>query len=327
MIEVKNLKKVYKINIKKAGLKGAFENLFHSEWQEKLALDKITFSIREGQALACIGENGAGKSTLIKLMIGILTPTAGEISVFGKSPKKAGREYLRNIGVVFGQKSSLWIDIPVIESYNCVQTMYKLSSKEYNKNLEMVVDLLNLSPILSSPARKLSLGQRMKADIGMALLHSPKLLYLDEPTIGLDINVKHTIRSFLKQMNNENKISIFLTSHDLDDIDEICNDTIVLSKGKLLYDGTIHNLKHSYIKDKVIKIVGNKKGELEKLLPQIQLSNEGRTTKIVYNTEIYTSEQVLTAISKTFDIADITIQEPRIDDVVSKIFAEEAVQA
>ena len=222
MIEARELEKVYKVNHKQPGLKGAFANLFHAKWEQKVAVDGLTFQMEQGRALACIGENGAGKSTLIKMMIGILTPTAGEIRVFGTDPRRGGRGYLRRIGVVFGQKTNLWTDIPVIESYQAVKTLYRLDEGMFRKNYDRVVELLALQPLLSVPARKLSLGQRMRADIGMVFLHSPELLFLDEPTIGLDINVKHTIRTFLRQMNEETGTGIFLTSHDLDDIDEIC---------------------------------------------------------------------------------------------------------
>lgn len=320
MIEVNNLTKTYRTNIKKPGLKGAVENLFHTEWTQKNALDGITFHMEEGRALACIGENGAGKSTLIKHLIGILTPTEGEVKVFGQNPRQSGHEYLRQIGVVFGQKSNLWTDLPVIESYNAVQTLYKLDNKEYKQTLEMIIELLNLEPLLSSPARKLSLGQRMRADIGMVFLHKPKLLFLDEPTIGLDINVKHTIRTFLRKMNEEENTSILLTSHDLDDIDEICSDAIVISGGKLLYDGTLENLKHRYVKDKTIKVVGKRKNDIQFLLPGIKVSQEGRITNLIYQPDLYTTDQVLLAIIQSFDIEDITIQEPDIDDVVSRIF-------
>jgi ABC-2 type transport system ATP-binding protein len=326
MIEVNNLKKIYRVNVKKPGLKGAMENLIHTEWKEKVALGGISFHTHDGQALACIGENGAGKSTLIKTMIGILTPTEGEVRVFGKNPKTAGQSYLREIGVVFGQKSNLWIDIPVIESYNAIQTLYRLDKDTYKKNFDMIVELLNLEPILMSPARKLSLGQRMRADIGLAFLHDPKLLFLDEPTIGLDINVKHTIRTFLRKMNQEKGISIFLTSHDLDDIDEICDDAIVLSQGKIIYDGTLEQLKHRYVNDKMVKVAGQQRKPIQSLLPLARISVEGRMTKIIYRTEQYTSEQVLNAVSQAFEIEDITIQEPDIDEVVSRIFSKEERQ-
>lgn len=320
MIEVKDLKKIYRVNVKKPGMKGAIQNLFHSEWMEKTAIGGISFQAHKGQALACIGENGAGKSTLIKVLIGILTPTAGDVKVFGKDPKKGGRTYLREIGVVFGQKSNLWIDIPVIESYHAVQTLYRLDKQVFQRNLDQIVELLELEPLLSSPARKLSLGQRMRADIGMVFLHDPKLLFLDEPTIGLDINVKHTIRTFLRKMNQEKGTGILLTSHDLDDIDEICDDAVVLSKGKLIYDGTLDQLKHRYVTEKMVRVTGKQREEIRMLLPGANITEEGRTTKIVYQPDQYSSEEVLHAVTSAFEIEDITIQEPDIDEVVSRIF-------
>lgn len=325
MIEAENLRKVYRVNIKKAGLKGAFENLFHTEWLEKAAVDGLTFRMEEGRALACIGENGAGKSTLIKMMIGILTPTEGEVRVFGQNPRQGGRKYLREIGVVFGQKSNLWTDIPVIESYRAVKTLYRLEESTFRRNFDRVVELLALEELLSIPARKLSLGQRMRADIGMVFLHEPKLLFLDEPTIGLDINVKHTIRTFLRKMNQETGTGIFLTSHDLDDIDEICDDALVLSRGKLVYDGTLEQLKHRFVQDKMIQVVGKQESDIRKLLPLAKVTAEGRITKIVYPTGEYSSDEVISAISRSFHIEDITIQEPDIDEVVSRIFGGEEV--
>lgn len=324
MIEAKNLTKIYRTAVKKPGIRGAAESLFRAEYKEKAAISDISFFVREKSAVACIGENGAGKSTLIKMMIGILTPTEGEIKVFGENPRKGGREYLRKIGVIFGQKSNLWTDIPVIESYNAVKTLYRMDSALFKKNFDMIVELLDLPPILNSPARKLSLGQRMRADIGMVFLHSPRLLYLDEPTIGLDINVKHTIRTFLRTMNKEEGVSIFLTSHDLDDIDALCDDAIVLSGGRIVYDGALDQLKHRYVRDKMVKVTGGERGIILNLLPEAKISREGRITKIVYSSDKYSSGEVLGAVSKCFDIEDITIQEPDIDEVVSRIFKQDA---
>ena len=323
MITAENLRKVYRVNIKEPGLKGAFENLFHAKWQEKAAVDGLSFRMEEGRALACIGENGAGKSTLIKMMIGILMPTEGEIRVFGQNPRQGGRKYLREIGVVFGQKSNLWTDIPVIESYQAVKTLYKLDEASFRQNFDRVVELLSLEELLKSPARKLSLGQRMRADIGMVFLHSPRLLFLDEPTIGLDINVKHTIRTFLCLMNQETGTGIFLTSHDLDDIDEICDDALVISRGRLVYDGTLEQLKHKFVRDKMIQVVGRTEGDIRAVLPSAKVTAEGRVTKIVYPAGEYSSDEVIAAISRSFHIEDITIQEPDIDEVVSRIFGGE----
>lgn len=323
MAEVNQVKKVYRLNVKDPGIKGAFRSLAHPRWIEKTALDNVSFQMKEGQALACIGENGAGKSTLIKIMIGILTPTDGDVKVYGKNPRESGKEYLRKIGVVFGQKSNLWIDIPVMESYQAVKTLYRLDPEEFRKNFDMVVELLDLAPILSSPARKLSLGQRMKADIGMVFLHSPRLLYLDEPTIGLDINIKHTIRSFLRQMNREQGVSIFLTSHDLDDIDEICDDAVILSDGRLFFNGSLNALKQQYVHERTIHVTGVQKSDIRSRLPGARITREGRVTRIDYPVDSYEADVVLNAVSRAFDIEDITIQAPDIDTVVSHIFSRE----
>lgn len=324
LIEADGLSKVYRTNVKQPGLSGTIRNLFHSEWQEKRAIDGISFSVAEGASLACIGENGAGKSTLVKMLVGILSPTAGSLRVYGQNPMAHHNEYLRKIGVVFGQKTSLWWDIPVVESYNAIAVLYRLNRADFRRMFDLVVDRLSLAPILSSPARKLSLGQRMKADIGLALLHSPRILYLDEPTIGLDINVKHTIRQFLREMNRESGVTIFLTSHDLDDIDQICDDALVLSSGSVFYQGSLSQLKHRFAANKVVSIAGEMTGDIAALLPDAAIYQEGRKTRLVYDAGRYTSQAVLQAISQCYDIEDITIQEPGIDDVVSRIFEEGA---
>ena len=248
MLEVTDLSKVYKVKVKE-------EKVLFSKTIEKRAVSGISFDMHKGQAMACIGENGAGKSTLIKCALGILSPTEGQIKLFGEDPRKKKNYCMSKVGVVFGQKTNLWIDIPVKESYLAMRHIYKVDKNVFNRNYEMVMELLDLKEIINIPARRLSLGQRMRADIGLVLLHGPELLFMDEPTLGLDINVKRTIRQFLKQMNQENGTSILLTSHDLDDIDEICDDAIVLSKGRQIYSGTLKDLKHRYKKPDMDDIV------------------------------------------------------------------------
>jgi len=322
LIECEQLTKVYRTNIKQAGLKGTFRNLFHAEFKEKTACDAISFSMEAGQSLACIGENGAGKSTLIKMMVGILSPTAGQVRVYGQNPMKRHTDYLRKIGVIFGQKTNLWWDIPVIESYNAIQVLYKLDSGAFKKTMDMIVDYLNLAPILNSPARKLSLGQRMRADIGMVFLHQPRILFLDEPTIGLDINVKYSIREFLRRMNEDHGVSIFLTSHDLADINQICKDALVLSNGKVFYQGNLDVLKHQYARRKVVTIAGRVIGDISLMLPLADVLREGQKTIITYDTRAYASDTLLQTVSKCFEVDDISIEEPGIDYVVSEIFKQ-----
>jgi len=324
LLHVDLLKKIYRTNIKKPGLTGAFQNLFHAEYKETAAIDGITFSMGEGESLACIGENGAGKSTLIKMLVGILAPTEGSVRVYGTDPMAHHADYLRKIGVVFGQKTGLWWDIPVVESYNAVQVLYKLDKQAHRARMDEVVQRLDLAEILHSPARKLSLGQRMRADMGLVFLHRPRILYLDEPTIGLDINVKHTIRQFVREMNRQEGVSVLLTSHDLQDIDEICDTAIVLSRGKLHYQGSLTELKNRYAAQKVVTIAGMPRRDIRELLPRAESVQEGRKTRISYDPGDYTSGQVLQAVSGCFDIEDITIAGPGIEHVVAQIFDEGA---
>jgi ABC-2 type transport system ATP-binding protein len=326
LIDARDLTKVYRQNVKQPGLKGAFKSLYKTEWTEKVAVDHASFTMEEGESLACIGENGAGKSTLIKMLVGILTPTSGKVTVYGGSPMEHHADYLRKIGVIFGQKTNLWWDIPVIESYNAVKVLYKLDADLFEKNMRMVTELLDLTPILSSPARRLSLGQRMKADIGMIFLHGPKLLYLDEPTIGLDINVKFAIRKFIRKMNRENGVSVLLTSHDLSDIEQISDNALVLSKGKVHYRGALQDLKHRYASGRVITVEGPFSEEIAPLIPKAQVAEEGLTTRISFDTADYTAREMLDIVSRCCDIKDITVNEPGIDQVVSQIFAAGAKQ-
>jgi len=230
--------------------------------------------------------------------------------------------YLRKIGVIFGQKTNLWTDIPVIESYRAIRTLYKLDYKLYENNLKMVTDLLDLEPILNFPARRLSLGQRMKADIGLILLHSPQILYLDEPTIGLDINVKLSIRKFLRKMNQEHGTSIVLTSHDLDDIEQISDNALVLSKGKIFYQGSLKGLKENYAATRLITVRGNVRNQEMATPHDVQVNNEGVITTLTYDIRNRTSAEMLEWVSRYFDVKDIMIEEPGIDHVVAKIFTE-----
>lgn len=322
LIQAENITKVYRTNVKQPGVRGALRNLMHAQWQDKVAIDAVSFTMAEGTALACIGENGAGKSTLIKMLVGILRPTSGSVRVYDQDPMAHHSEYLRKIGVVFGQKTNLWWDIPVIESYRAVQTLYRLDKSVFQQTMDAIIERLQLAPILQSPARKLSLGQRMKADIGMVFLHRPRILYLDEPTIGLDINVKHTIRQFIRETQREQGVSVLLTSHDLDDIDQICEDALVLSQGKVFFQGSLQTLKRQYASGKVILVTGEALCDPAQVLHGAKITTEGRRARIVFDAAVEASADLLQRISQCYAIEDITIQEPDIDDVVSKIFAQ-----
>lgn len=245
VIEVKNLCKSFKITKKREGLKGSLLSLIKPEYEFKKAVDNVEFQIEKGEMVGYIGENGAGKSTTIKMLTGILTPTSGEALINGLVPYKNRVKNNMQIGVVFGQRTQLWWDTPAIDSYKLIQKMYEVPVDTYKKNLEMFTEILELNSLLNVPVRQLSLGQKMRCEIAAAFLHNPKIVYLDEPTVGLDIFIKDKMREFVKTVNRENGVTVILTSHDLRDIEEICSRVIIIDKGKIAYDGALEEIKTS----------------------------------------------------------------------------------
>ena len=243
-IEVKNLTKTYKI--KRSNVNEVSKNFGTRKYSLMTAVNNISFTIPSGDIVGFIGANGAGKSTTIKMMTGILTPDHGTISINGLNFKKNHKQIMLKIGVVFGQRSVLCWDIPVIESFNLFKDMYHIPEKAYRENIAIFSDILNLSEFIDKPPRLLSLGQRMKADLAAALLHNPEILFLDEPTIGIDVLAKAKIRDFIQKMNQERHTTIILTTHDISDIEALCSKMIIIDKGTLLYNGTLQELKNSY---------------------------------------------------------------------------------
>lgn len=244
-IEVKNLTKTYKVK-KRSNADEVARNFGTRKYSLMTAVNNISFTIPSGDIVGFIGANGAGKSTTIKMMTGILTPDYGTISIDGLNFKKNRKQIMLRIGVVFGQRSVLCWDIPVIESFKLFKDMYHIPEKAYRENMEIFSDILNLSEFIDKPPRLLSLGQRMKADLAAALLHNPEILFLDEPTIGIDILAKAKIRDFIHKMNQERNTTIILTTHDISDIEALCSKMIIIDKGTLLYNGTLQELKNSY---------------------------------------------------------------------------------
>lgn len=240
-IEVKDLRKTFKVQKNREGLKGAFQDLFKRQYNEVAAVKDISFQIPQGEICGYIGENGAGKSTTIKMLTGILVPTSGHLSVGGFVPYEEREKFVQHIGVVFGQRSQLWWDIGVIESFQLLRKVYKVSEQDFKRRLDELVERLQLQDLLNRPVRKLSLGQRMRCELVAALLHNPSIVFLDEPTIGLDIVVKSEIREFLKDMNREHGTTILLTTHDLQDIEALCSRVIMLDDGRIIYDGGLKN--------------------------------------------------------------------------------------
>lgn len=252
IISVKDLRKTFKVYKKEKGFIKSVRSLFKRKHHIVNAVNKIDFTIKKGEIRALIGPNGAGKSTTIKMLSGILYPDTGEVEVMGLNPWKQRKEYVRNIGVVFGQKSQLIMDLPAIDTYLINREMYKIPRKQFTENLEYFKKILGISEIIQKPVRQLSLGEKMKCELVCAFLHDPKLVYLDEPTIGLDIISKDIIRDFIKEVNRDKQTTFIITTHDMDDIENLCNNITVINHGSIVYDNSISNLKSFYTQKKMI---------------------------------------------------------------------------
>lgn len=324
IIEVNNLVKKYRIIEKEEGIKGYFKHLIKPQYKEFNAVNEINFNIEEGELVGYIGENGAGKSTTIKMLTGLLTPTSGNVVVNGIIPNKKRIENNKNIGAVFGQKTQLWWDLPVIESFRLIKKMYKIPENEYRNNLKKFAEILDLNDLLEKQVKNLSLGQKMRCEIAATFLHNPKIVYLDEPTIGLDVLVKEKIRKFIKEINKEKKTTVILTTHDLNDIEDVCDRIILLDKGQIIYDGTKQKFKDTYGKYVIAElIVNNKTKELSKDidLENVEILEENeRKLKMKFSHEEITIVKIMDEISKYCDIEDIHMKESELEDILKEIY-------
>lgn len=327
MIEVSNLSKEFKINRKYEGLTGAVKSFFSHEYTIKKAVDGIDFKIDKGDMVGYIGLNGAGKSTTIKMLTGLMVPTSGKCVVNGMVPYESRKEYTKDIGVVFGNRTQLWWDLPVSESFTVLKKIYKIPDEKYKKKLNFLKEVLEINDFYLTPVRNLSLGQKMRADLIASLLHSPKVLFLDEPTIGLDILVKDKIRKALKEINKETDTTVLLTTHDLDDIEEICNKIIVIDKGKKIFDGELSQLKKTYGKER--KIIVDIKDSVKVDFSKIENINEkfisqARDEKgklvISVNNEYINLPVLMNYMFNNYEIKDFTILEPQLENIVKKIY-------
>ena len=255
LIEVKDLCKTFKVSKRNNGLKAAVKSFINREYETVNALKNVSFNIKEGEMVGYIGPNGAGKSTTIKIMSGILYPDSGKCVINGRTPWKDRKNHVKDIGVVFGQRSQLWWDVPVIDSFQLLKDIYKVPQTQYEKNINELIELLNLGDIVKTPTRQLSLGQRMRCEIAASLIHNPKILFLDEPTIGLDSISKIAVRDFIKEINKERKTTVILTTHDTQDIDALTKRIILIGKGQVLLDGNLDDLKEKFNSTKVEEVV------------------------------------------------------------------------
>ena len=325
-IEVNELRKEFKVQKNREGLQGALRDLFRRQYSHITAVDDISFSIPQGEICGYIGENGAGKSTTIKMLTGILVPTSGDIRVNGLVPFKDREKFVRDIGVVFGQRSQLWWDIGVVESFHLLKKVYRIPDKDYQKRVSELVERLQLSELLNRPVRKLSLGQRMRCELAASLLHNPSIVFLDEPTIGLDIVVKTEIREFLKEMNHKYGTTILLTTHDLQDIEALCSRVIMLDDGRVIYDGGLEQLKQTWGKGKEIELLFAGPVQLE-VLQQKTLGLDVTwsqineiSAKVCVPHEGTPVSEVLNRVVGAMEIRDIKILETNTDEIVRQIY-------
>jgi ABC-2 type transport system ATP-binding protein len=325
IIEVRDLSKRFRQHKRFPGLAGAFRTLVTSEYSEIVAVDNISFDIQAGEALGYLGPNGAGKSTMIKMLTGILSPSGGILSVLGRAPHQHRTLNAREIGVVFGQRSQLWWDLPVIESLRLNQKIYRVADSRFRSNLAYFTDLLELGSFLDRPVRQLSLGQRMRCELTMALLHDPKILFLDEPTIGLDVVAKDVVRSFLARINRERGVTIILTTHDLVDIEQICPRLLMVDDGKLLYDGPLTRLRAN--------LGGSRKLRLEfvsapgdiTLSGAELVSDEGLFKYFRIEKKAVSLISILAEIPDTAGLRDVLIEEPSIEEVIRSFYLSKPV--
>ena len=321
-ISVKHLNKEFKVLQRDSGLRNAFKSLIKRKYKIIKAVDDISFDIEKGEIVGYIGPNGAGKSTTIKMLCGILKADSGTMKVAGFDPFKDRKEYVKNIGVVFGQKSQLWWDIPVIDSFELLKSIYKVSDKDYNKTKKELVDLLDLEEILTIPVRQLSLGQRMRAEIAASLLHNPKILFLDEPTIGLDAVSKLEVRKFIKEISKKKKVTVILTSHDMSDIEALTNRLIVIGHGKKLYDGTLSGIKKKFSDNKKLEIIYKNL----KMIPKVKDVEviENKNNKVVMNVDItkISVSSVIKKYTEVCDIEDVNIINEDIDNIIVKLYKD-----
>jgi ABC-2 type transport system ATP-binding protein len=322
LIKLEGISKSYKVAKRTSGLRQAAKALFYREHTIVPALTDISFSIEPGEIVGYIGPNGAGKSTTIKVMSGILVPDNGSCTIMGFNPWQDRVQYVKHIGVVFGQRSQLWWDVPVIDSFELLRDIYKVPQQEYETNLKLLVDALELEGILNTPVRQLSLGQRMRCEIAASLLHSPKILFLDEPTIGLDAVSKVAVRQFIKKINEERGVTVILTTHDMSDIEALAERVILIGKGKLLYDGNLAQLRSRFGTQKTITVDYHENSQPFQIPGTSILSWSPERAVISIDTERVVTSQVITQLSGKVELIDVSIESRPIEEIIVQLYKE-----
>ncbi len=332
MIELKNVEKHFKKPIRGKGVWGMFKTLFSRKHTLVRAVDGISFTVDDGEAVGYIGANGAGKSTTIKMMSGILTPTSGEILIDGLHPykNKERNAVLKTIGVVFGQKTQLWYDLPLTETYELLRYIYDVSEADYRRRMAELIELLDMKPFMDAPVRTLSLGQRMRADLAAAMLHNPKTLFLDEPTIGLDVLVKRNLVEAIKQLRQEYNTTLILTTHAMSDIELLCNRVIILDAGKILFDGALDSVKHMFGDRRNVTVQTHAPIDVTAatdkfVIDGVSTESDGMLTTFTIDAQKTKIDELLAFLLTAYKIDDVKLSETGIEQVVEKIYADNGV--
>lgn len=323
-IEVKGLVKQYKIMERDAGLKGAIKALFTRKYRIKEAVKGINLSIMPGERVGYIGFNGAGKSTTIKMLAGVLRPDAGSVHVYGVDPHEERVKNSRQIGAVFGQRTQLFWDIPVRESFDLLREIYEVPRDDFQETVTWFIERLQLEPLLDVPVRQLSLGQKMRCELAAAFLHRPRVVYLDEPTIGLDIDIKETIRAFIREISDAWGTTVILTTHDMQDIEEVCDRVIVLDEGRIIYDDRIETLKQTFNNERTLEITLDE-GSTFTLPPAVtglvmQLETEEETIQLAFNHHEISSGQLIREIVNCNQVKDLSVVVPKMEALIRNLY-------
>lgn len=323
-IVVENLVKTFRVAERRSGMWGAVRGLVHRKHRVVHALDGVSFSVERGELLGYIGPNGAGKSTTVKILSGILVPDSGRCEVLGRVPWKKRVANVREIGVVFGQRTQLWWDLPVIESFELLRDIYRVPQLKYTAIRNDLISLLNLESLLDTPVRQLSLGQRMRCDLAAALLHSPSILFLDEPTIGLDAVSKLAVRDFIKRLNREFEVTVILTTHDMDDIEALCNRVIVLSEGRIFSDGSLADLRNAVCSERVLTL--DFADDLDEFCdPDADVVRcEGHQVELRFDPSRVSAAELVSRIMSRYPVKDLTIETPPVEEIIARLYREQS---
>jgi ABC-2 type transport system ATP-binding protein len=319
---VEDLRKSFRVAERRPGTLGAIAGLVARRHRVVRAIDGISFAIEQGELVGYIGPNGAGKSTTVKVLSGILVPDGGRVEVLGRVPWRERIEHVRQIGVVFGQRTQLWWDLPVLESFELLRDIYRVESSDYRRTFDELVPLLDLGPLLDTPVRQLSLGQRMRCDLAASLIHAPAMLFLDEPTIGLDAVSKLAVRDFVRRRNRERGVTVILTTHDMDDIEALCSRVILIHRGRILFDGSIEALRARVTNEREL-VVDLRDDAAAVADPEaIAVRQEGHRARISYDPQRVATPDLIARITARYPVADLVVENPPIEEIVARLYRD-----